>query len=87
MPSQIICGVSVVLGLSLMVMVWVFKSGWHKGPATALWSDVVNCTVYTPALVNVISGSKEEAFPEVKLQPGLVTFGQFKGFVGVTCHA
>ena len=60
-----------------MVMLCVVISGWHNAPATADCNEVVNCTLYTPALVNVISVSKEEAEPEVKLHPEEVAFGQF----------
>ena len=34
----------------------------------------------------MISGSNEVAFPEVKLEPGVVALGQLSGFEGVTCQ-
>lgn len=67
-------------------MVRVLLSGWHKGPATVFCNEVVSCTVYTPGLVKVISGSKEVAVPAVKLQPGVVALGQLSGLEGVTCQ-
>lgn len=87
MPSQIVWEVSVVLGLSLIVIICSFTSGWHNVPATVFCNEVVNFIVYIPALVKVISGSKEEAVPVLKLQPELVAFGQFWGLVWVTCQA
>jgi hypothetical protein len=34
----------------------------------------------------VISGSKEDALPDVKFQPGVVALGQLSGLDGVTCQ-
>ena len=72
--------------MSLIIIVWVFISGWHNVPATGFNKEVVSFTSYIPGLVNVISGSNELALPDVKLQPGFEALGQLSGFEEVICQ-